>query len=50
MDYIIVGLGNHGREYEKTRHNAGRMALDRIASKYNVKINKLKFKALYAQT
>lgn len=50
MDYIIVGLGNPGREYEKTRHNAGRMALDKIASKYNVKINKLKFKALYAQT
>lgn len=49
MDYIIVGLGNPGKEYEKTRHNAGRMALDKIAEKCGVKINKIKFKALYAQ-
>lgn len=29
--YIVVGLGNPGKEYERTRHNAGRMALDFIA-------------------
>ena len=50
MDYIIVGLGNPGKEYEKTRHNAGRIAIDRIAEKYGIKINKIKFKGLYGQT
>lgn len=32
---IIVGLGNYGKEYEKTRHNAGFMALDAIKGKYS---------------
>ncbi len=49
MDYIIVGLGNPGKEYAKTRHNAGRIALDFIAEKYGAKINKIKFKGLYGQ-
>ncbi len=31
MAYIIIGLGNPGGEYAKTRHNAGRMAVERIA-------------------
>ena len=33
MAYVIVGLGNPGGEYEKTRHNAGRMAVELIAKK-----------------
>jgi PTH1 family peptidyl-tRNA hydrolase len=33
MAYVIVGLGNPGGEYEKTRHNAGRMAIEMIAKK-----------------
>ncbi|MBQ7667902.1 MAG: aminoacyl-tRNA hydrolase [Clostridia bacterium] len=43
--YIIVGLGNPGGEYEKTRHNTGYMFLDRLASKYNISVTKEKFKA-----
>ena len=48
-NWLIVGLGNPGREYEKTRHKAGFRAIDRIAEKLNVKIDKLKFQGLYAQ-
>ena len=33
MNYIIVGLGNPGLEYENTRHNAGRMAVDALAKR-----------------
>lgn len=43
---IIAGLGNPGREYENTRHNAGYLAIDMIAEKYGAKINKIKFKSL----
>lgn len=32
--YIITGLGNPGKEYEGTRHNAGFMAIDHLADKY----------------
>lgn len=49
VTHIIAGLGNPGTEYEKTRHNAGFLAIDYIASKYNVKINRLKFKALVTE-
>ena len=48
VEYIIVGLGNPGKEYEYTRHNAGFLTLERLSEKYNVKINKLKFKSLYS--
>jgi len=44
--YIIVGLGNPGREYEKTRHNTGFIAIDKLADKYNIEIAKEKHKAL----
>lgn len=43
---IIVGLGNPGSEYEKTRHNTGFMVIDKIAEKYNIEIKKKKSKAL----
>ena len=48
-NWLIVGLGNPGREYEKTRHNAGWRAIDRIAEKLNCKIDKAKFQGLYGQ-
>ena len=47
--YIIAGLGNPGREYVNTRHNIGFEAIDTIASKYNIKLNKEKFKAIYGE-
>jgi peptidyl-tRNA hydrolase, PTH1 family len=34
--YTIVGLGNHGFEYEKTRHNAGRLMVEALAATYTI--------------
>jgi len=48
-EYIIAGLGNPGKQYENTRHNAGFIVLDTLAEKINVKIEKLKFKSLCAE-
>lgn len=48
-NWLIVGLGNPGREYEKTRHNCGFRAIDVLAEQLGVKIDKLKFQGLYAQ-
>ena len=47
---LIVGLGNIGREYENTRHNAGFMVIDKLASKLNVSFDQSKFKASLAIT
>lgn len=46
--HIIAGLGNPGREYERTRHNAGRHALDYLGDKLGVSITRAKFNALTA--
>ena len=48
--WLIVGLGNPGREYEKTRHNAGFRCVDLLAQQLGVKIDKLKYQGLYCQT
>lgn len=46
VEYLIVGLGNPGRQYESTRHNAGFIVLDTLAEKLNVSIDRMKFKGL----
>lgn len=50
IEFLVVGLGNPGKKYEKTRHNAGFMAIDYVAGKCGSKINKENFKALYCDT
>ena len=47
--YIIVGLGNPGKKYENTRHNMGFIAVDLLAEKYGIKVDKIKFKALVGE-
>ncbi len=48
IDFMIVGLGNIGSEYENTRHNAGFIVLDMLAERLGCDINKNKFSADYA--
>ena len=46
VEFIIAGLGNPGRQYEYTRHNAGFMAAEAIAKKYGARIDRIKYKSL----
>lgn len=45
--YLIVGLGNPEKDYSNTRHNMGFDVINRISEKYNIDVNKSKFKGLY---
>lgn len=49
VEWLIVGLGNPGKKYEYTRHNTGFLALDTLAQRHNIKVDKLKFKSLCGQ-
>ena len=49
ITHIVAGLGNVGKQYEKTRHNAGFLAIDYIAAKCGVKIDRVKFHATVAE-
>ena len=49
ISWIIAGLGNPEPKYEITRHNAGFLAIDRIAENLNVSIKKMKFHALIGE-
>lgn len=50
IDYLIVGLGNPGKKYEGTRHNAGFIALETLAEQHNLRINRVRFKSLCAES
>ena len=44
--FLIAGLGNPDKKYEKTRHNIGFDTVDALAEKYNISITEKKHKAL----
>ena len=44
--YLIVGLGNPEEEYGNTRHNMGFDVINKLSKKYNIELNKKKFKGL----
>lgn len=48
-NWLIVGLGNPGKEYAGTRHNCGFRAIDMLADKLGCRIDKGKFQGLYGQ-
>ena len=48
--YIVAGLGNPGKEYEKTKHNAGYRAIDVFAKENGVRFMKRRFESVVAET
>ncbi|MGG3468394.1 aminoacyl-tRNA hydrolase [Neobacillus pocheonensis] len=44
---LIVGLGNPGKQYDKTRHNIGFEVIDALSNQMNIPLNQSKFKGLY---
>lgn len=49
VEYIVVGLGNPEKVYEKTRHNAGFMAIDYIAERHGTRLDRAKFSSLVGE-
>ena len=47
--WLIVGLGNPGSDYARTRHNCGFRVIDILAEKFGCKVDKAKFQGLYGQ-
>lgn len=49
VDFIVAGLGNPGRKYENTRHNAGFLAIEYICNELDFRLDRSKYNALFAQ-
>lgn len=49
VEWLIVGLGNPGANYERTRHNAGFRVMELLARKLNVSVNRVRFRAKTAR-
>ena len=47
--FLVVGLGNPGLQYEKTRHNAGFEALDLFSQDFNIELSKHRFDAVFGE-
>ena len=47
--YVVVGLGNPGKQYDKTRHNVGFDVIDILAEEYGISVSKIKHKALIGE-
>lgn len=47
FEYLIVGLGNPGMQYENTRHNAGFLCIDALCRKFNLSLSRRKFDAVF---
>lgn len=47
--YLVVGLGNPGKQYEQTRHNVGFIAIDELSKELNISVDKLKFKSMIGE-
>lgn len=48
VEWLIVGLGNPGAKYLRTRHNCGWLTIDNLAAKYNLSVTRSKFKSMTA--
>lgn len=46
--WVVAGLGNPGERYERTRHNAGAMTVERLAQRFAVRLKKVRFLSLFA--
>ena len=46
---VVIGLGNPGKKYEKTRHNIGFIVVDSLRKKFNLTDEREKFQALISE-